>query len=220
MAHDKTHASSHMLGGGDAIKLDELDTPSAGTALDAATGLHGLMPAPGGNPLYVYCGDAVQRPLPGFSDYAQLEDQEAANTAGAALAAGDWRTRTLNTKIYDPNGFCTLGANRFTLPAGLYYVSAQATANSVGVNRLRIWSTTRGQLLLGMDADAFVGTVVGVTINTSCSALLQGQLLAATTETFELQHRAASSGTFGLPTGWDTEVYAVLQIIRLRDDTV
>lgn len=220
MGHDRDHAARHKAGGGDAIKLDEFDTPSAGADLDAQVGLHGLMPAADGNPDHVYCGDMVQRVFPGLADYALLQEEQLAGVDGDAFAAGDWRTRALSNKYYDPSDYVTLVAPRFSLTAGLYFVMAEAAATAVGVNRLRIWSTTRGQLLIGQNANAFAATVVGVNIDTACRAIVVGQLLLPVSEIFELQHRGASTGDFGTSVGWgDNEVYSTLQIWRLRDDS-
>ena len=42
------HATSHKSGGGDAVKLDELASPTDVTTLNATTGVHGLLPKLGG----------------------------------------------------------------------------------------------------------------------------------------------------------------------------
>ena len=56
--------------------------------------------------------------------------------------------------------------------------------------------------------------------NGSDQAIVAGQLeVTVSWEAFELQHRCTTSGYFGVASDWgDTEVYAVIQLWRLRND--
>lgn len=53
------HASTHMAGGADPIALDELDSPSNTTTLNATTSAHGLLPKLDGNTAHFLRGDGT-----------------------------------------------------------------------------------------------------------------------------------------------------------------
>lgn len=57
--HAQLHASSHMYGGSDAVKLDDLAVPDDNTDLDATTGRHGLLPKLGGGSTNFFRADGT-----------------------------------------------------------------------------------------------------------------------------------------------------------------
>src|SRR5687767_6530502 len=56
------HASSHQIGGSDAIKLDDLATPDDNPDLNATTSRHGLLPKLSGNATDLLWGDGTWHP--------------------------------------------------------------------------------------------------------------------------------------------------------------
>lgn len=220
MAHTEDHATRHKTGGADVIKLDEFGSPTDNTNLNVSTSAHGLCPKLPNDATKTLDGTgnwtAGANP---FLDYAEVRDERALGTDYGSISNGDWRTRTLQTKKYDPNNFCSVAANRFTLTKGLYYICAHADARGVDLHRLRIWSTTRGSLLLGMNGKAGHETVISQRVDNGDQLIVTGQIeISAATETFELQHRVQRNSSGGDASGWDTEVYAIVQIFRLRAD--
>jgi hypothetical protein len=220
MPHTEDHAARHKTGQPDVIKLDELGAPTNNTDLNASITAHGLCPLlPNDATKSVNGGGAWTVGANPFLDYCEVQDQRVLGTEYGDISSGAWRTRVLNTELYDPNNFCALAANRFTLTKGLYFIEAMAFSTQTSGNRVRIWSATRGSLLLGMNVkseychNAFGSTYAGAVAHVS------GQItVTAATEAFELQHRVQRTGAGGIATGWDVEVYAIVKIFRLRAD--
>jgi hypothetical protein len=65
------HATSHKSGGGDAIKLDELDAPTDITTLDASLSAHGLLPKLGGGTSNFLRADGTWAAPPGGTGASQ-----------------------------------------------------------------------------------------------------------------------------------------------------
>jgi len=220
MAHTEDHAARHKTGQPDVIKLDELGAPTNNTDLNASITAHGLCPLLPNDATKTLNGvGAWTVGANPFLDYCEVRDERVLGTNYGDINSGVWRTRVLQTEKYDPNNFCTLAANRFTLTKGLYYISAHADARGVDLHRLRIWSATRGSLLLGMNGKAGHETVLSQRVDSGDQLLVTGQIeITAATEAFELQHRVQRNGSGGDAGGWDVEVYAIVQIFRLRAD--
>lgn len=149
-----------------------------------------------------------------FDAYAYLRDEKAANTSGGGFTSGDWRTRTLNTEVFDPDGIVSLAANQFTLQAGSYLIEGRAPAFNVGRHKLKVRDITAG-------ADAGIGA--SVETNNAAEQLVTVAFVVARVSptaatVYELQHRCqtteASNGS-GLASNFAVvEVYAEVLIWR------
>lgn len=71
-----------------------------------------------------------------------IEDQKSSGSQGGTFTSGSMQTRTLNTKVYDPGSICTLASNKFTLPAGTWYIEWIAIANQVGYHQSELYNVT------------------------------------------------------------------------------
>ncbi len=139
-----------------------------------------------------------------------VQDQKTSGTAGGTSAATTWTTHTLNTKVADTGGNCSLLSNQVTLPAGTYRVTgwAQGTQNSGFKIRLRnvTGSTT---LVVGGNAYANASAQYAVT-----TAIIDGRFTVAASQALELQYYAAGGvATVGLGaavTSGEVEIYASL----------
>jgi len=214
--HNRDHGSRHFSAGADAIKLDQLAAPDDNTNLNTTTGAHGLCPKLPGDGAKMLNGLGQWSTVGGMADYAEIRHEETAGTGAGSFNAGDWRTHKLNVEKYDPNGFVTLLSNRFTLTRGTYILTGFGYgAGGTEHHRARIWSTTRGTLLLGLYARAERDHSAYASVDCGAVAVVTGLIEITTdTETFELQMRCVHNGNFGESTGWDTEVYAIVQIWR------
>jgi hypothetical protein len=143
---------------------------------------------------------------------ATIKDVKAATTGGGAFTSGAWRTRTLNT-LSDNSGIVTsLSANQFTLPAGTYYISAEAKAGSVNNHKLKIANITdTTDAIVGMSCqDTAGGSEIG-------SATLVGIVTITASKVFELQHRCQTTGNFGAANSFSVdEVYAQVVIEKIK----
>lgn len=89
--------------------------------------------------------------------YAVIADQKAAGTDGGTFTSGAWRTRTINTELYDPDNIVSInGANtQFTLPAGTYRVHWSAVAHAVNRHASRLFNiSTNSVVASGMNSAA------------------------------------------------------------------
>jgi hypothetical protein len=146
---------------------------------------------------------------------AWLSDQKASGTVGGTPSGAAWNTRALNTET-DSDGFVTLSANQFTLPAGKYRMRGVTTAYQTGAAKARIRNITDGTTaLVGMSA------LSGTTSSQNIPATVEGEFTIAGSKTFELQMYATSTtgGTSGLGSPGSTgevEIYSMLEIEQVN----
>jgi len=142
-----------------------------------------------------------------------LEDQKASGTNAGTFTSGADQTRTLNTKVYDPNSYCTLSSNQFTLPAGTWYISWSAPAFGCNGHQTLIHNVTdsadvaRGEVGYSNTTGAASSPSVGGTVAT-----------IAASKTFELRHRCTTTSAnngLGVACGFGTEVYARVEITKV-----
>ena len=139
-----------------------------------------------------------------------LQDQKLSGTVAGTFTSGAWQTRTLNAR-FDPNSYCTLSSNQFTLAAGTYRVWASAPAVEVSQHQIRLQNIT-GNVTLLTGSSEYCGSSV------QTSSIIVGQFTIAASQALALQHRCSttvSSVGFGNPCGFGTEVYATVQLERV-----
>lgn len=71
--------------------------------------------------------DEYDLTIAAVASYALLTHDLAAGTDGGSHLGGMWITRSLNTKVYDPDAIVTLASNQFTLGPGDYLIQANQT---------------------------------------------------------------------------------------------
>lgn len=145
-----------------------------------------------------------------FSAYALLRDEKTSGTAGGTFNSGAWRTRDLNTEVFDPAGIVSLSSNQFTLAAGTYFIEAYACAYAVDRNKLKLANITDA-------TDVFFGNsnFLSSVGNYYTPAFVAGRVTITGTKVFELQHRCETTGVtngFGVATSLAVEVYAQVEI--------
>ena len=77
-----------------------------------------------------------------FTSYAVIEDQKGAGANGGTFTSGAWRTRDLNTEIFDPDNIVSISSNQFTLQAGNYFIEASAPAYHVDRHQAALYDIT------------------------------------------------------------------------------
>ena len=78
-----------------------------------------------------------------FSGYAVFQDQKTVNTDGGTFTSGAWRTRVLNTTVFNTDTTnITLGTDQFTLLAGSYLIEWSAPAKGVDAHQTRLYDVT------------------------------------------------------------------------------
>lgn len=86
-------------------------------------------------------GPDIANPWKGAT--AHFQDQKPQNTAGGTAAAGDWRTRDINTTMHNRIPGMSLAANEIMFPTGMRYkIEAGATVYDVGTSQNRLYNMT------------------------------------------------------------------------------
>ena len=155
---------------------------------------------------------------------ATLSDVKASGTAGGTATSGSYQTRTLNT-LSDPSGIVTsLASNQFVLPAGEYYIEAEAPAAAVGQQVIGKHKAKLRNITDGVDS--IIGTATAAQGNPTSSVIIsstsniKGNLVISSSKTFEVQHRVETTRAgdgFGTPSSFgDNEVYTIVKITKVK----
>jgi len=136
-----------------------------------------------------------------------IEDRKPQGTHGGNFESGAWRTRDLNTLVFNHNSLASLGGNRFTLPAGTYCIDWDAPAAGVGAHKSALYNYTTSTIVAyGTSAYDFNNTV-GTTVITITSPT-----------SFEIRHICEKSRHtlgFGMATNFGTEIYTRVCIKKI-----
>jgi hypothetical protein len=192
----------------------ELDVP-------AAAGSHTLTLPDGGGTSGQYLQtdgsgglswQTVATPTIAFESFAVIADQKAVTTDGGTATSGDWRTRDLNTELFDPDGIVSISSNQFTLGAGTYYVIASANAFRTDGHQARLRNMTDATVV------AFGTTEVANngTYNQSRS-FVHARFTITSSKAFEVQHKVQTTFNttgFGSALNFATETYTVVEIFK------
>jgi hypothetical protein len=151
----------------------------------------------------------------GGSTTATFTDEKASGTDGGTFTSGAWRTRDLNTTVFNNITSCSLSSNQISLPAGTYIVNAQAPAFDISQGQTRLYNITDSTTTI---AGASTYCAAGSSDATAPSLVL-GAFTIAGTKTFELQHRAGetqATNGFGVATGFGVNnVYSQITITKV-----
>lgn len=71
-----------------------------------------------------------------------VQDQKANGTDGGTYTSGAWRTRDMNTEVYDPGGHVAVASNQITFQPGAYFGIAISPAGFVELHKCRVYDTT------------------------------------------------------------------------------
>jgi hypothetical protein len=146
------------------------------------------------------------------ASYAVFNDTKSSGTGGGTFTSGAFRTRDINTTVYNGITGASLASNQITLAAGTYYIDANAPAYQVNNHVTRLQNITDSTT-----------TLTGACVQSDTSAVtnistIMGGFTIASSKTFEVQHRAvgtfASTG-FGLQTSFQDCVYTQITVIKV-----
>ena len=158
---------------------------------------------------------SVTKPLSGSTSVAFIADEKANTVEGGTFSSGAWRTRDLNTEVFDPDGIVSISSNQFTLGAGTYLLQVKAPAYRVGRNRARVYNVT-DSVEEGISNSAFEDTDNDGTSLIEITALVT----PTSSKTYEIQHRClVSQSTYGFGVASDigsgNERYTTVFITKL-----
>ncbi len=161
----------------------------------------------GANPVWTQVIDSFGAQL------LHVREEQTANTGGGTFTSGAWRTRVLNTTKTNEISGASLGSNQITLPAGTYFIHAEAPGCGVNNHKAKLYNITDS-------ADVIIGTSEGNNANViSTSSKVCGRFTIAGAKVFEIQHQ--NNGTvatvgFGQPSNLSVvEVYTEVTIWKV-----
>jgi hypothetical protein len=143
-----------------------------------------------------------------------VRDEKAAGTDGGTFTSGSFQTRTLNTVLTNEISGASLSSNQIILPAGTYYINAQAPACKVNIHKLKLRNITDStDALIGYQMFTWDGD------ENVCNVGVTGRFTISAQKTFEIQHicslTKATTG-FGRFSNYSlVEVYADAQIWKV-----
>jgi hypothetical protein len=197
--------------------LDFLGATQGNVAYRGASGW--VVLAPGTAVQALLSGGAAANVAWGKPSYAPdviIQDQKTSGTDGGTFTNGADRTRTLNTLVRNLNSLASLSSNRFTLPAGTYFIEWSAPGYKVDHHQSLLYNVT--------DA-VVVARGQGAFSNNSgdyCSSESSGCAVVtiAASKAFEIRHRCfatTSSVGFGRACSFGTEVYTTVNISKVLE---
>jgi len=140
-----------------------------------------------------------------------IEDQKPQGTNGGTFTSGAWRTRDLNTLVFNHNSLASLGGNRFTLPAGTYCIDWDAPAFDVAVHRSALYNYTTSTIVA-------YGTSMRTGSLTSASSNGTTVITITSPTSFEIRHICKitrDTNGFGVATTFGTEIYTRVRIKKI-----
>lgn len=149
----------------------------------------------------------------GIQTYALICDEKSTNTDGGTFSNGAWRTRDLNTEIYDPDNIVSVASNQFTLGAGTYLIVAYANAIEVNRHQARLYNVTGGAVV-ELGSTEHSSSTGGYAVTRS---LVNARVTITGNTTFELQHRchvSRSNDGYGLGHNWGNARFSMVEIYK------
>jgi hypothetical protein len=158
-------------------------------------------------------GDLTDSTFPA-TQVAIFNDTKAAGTDGGTFTSGDWRTRDLNTEVYNAITGASLASNQITLPAGTYVVEAAANAYGVDTHRAKLRNVTDST-----DYGGLVARASGAPGVVSSSSHILAQFTITEEKVFEIQHYCTTTNSgngFGNSYPGDiSNIYTQVKITKL-----
>lgn len=138
----------------------------------------------------------------GRTGYILIQDQKTQNTPGGTFAPTTDVTRVLNTIVTDTTSTVSLSTNQFTLQAGTYRATIQATSGSANNHQAWLYNVTDAAIVAR-----------GTSSNSVCPSVITIRFTIAGAKAFEVRHRCASSSGsvgFGYQSNLGTEIYTTV----------
>jgi len=143
-----------------------------------------------------------------------IEDQKPQGTNGGTFESGAWRTRDLNTLVFNHNSLASLDGNRFTLPAGTYCIDWDAPAFYVNGHQSALYNYTTSTIV-AYGTSAYDGGLGGTSVGTSVGTTV---ITITSPTSFEIRHicgNTKDTDGFGRATGFGTEIYTRVRIKKI-----
>lgn len=150
-------------------------------------------------------------------EYIKLSESQVSGTDGGTFTSGAWQTRTLNTEDTDTGNNCALSINQFTLDAGTYLIKVRSPAQTVNVNKARLYNISDAAVEIS-GSNNFSSDAANYT---QADAVVIGQFTISSAKIFEVQHRCAvtkPTNGFGIATSLAAvnEIYTTVELWKVN----
>lgn len=146
--------------------------------------------------------------------YLIVNETQAANTQGGTFTSGGDRTRVINKTVFSSIYGSSLTSNRFTLPAGKYFIGANAPGYNVLNHQAWLYNYTDSAAV----ADC-TGSSADCNTSATTVSIIDGYFSITSAKEFEIRHRCTSTvATFGLGLAsnlGNNEIYTQVKIIKV-----
>jgi hypothetical protein len=152
-----------------------------------------------------------------FSSYSLLADQKTTGTDGGTFTLGAWRTRDLQTEVYDGIGI-SIATNDFTIPAGNYLVRWNAPAFNVRAHQSRLYDVTNTAIIAAGSSEYSRNPEIHAGGNVSNKSFGFARLTPSGDTAYRIEHYCEWTNThygFGDATGYGpNELYTMVEIYK------
>lgn len=142
-----------------------------------------------------------------FVSYAVIADVKTSGTDGGTFTSGAWRTRDLNTEIFDPDGIVSISSNQFILAAGNYLIEWLAPAVRIGEHKARLYDVT-GDVSVQIGNNAFSSTDGG----DLTFAFGSSRVTITSSNTYRIEHRCLTGASLAYGFGNSTDISSTVEI--------
>jgi hypothetical protein len=195
------------------VKANKL-SPSSGTALQISDS-GDTTTIPSGATLAIASGATIansgtQTGFGLFTSYAILREEQTSGTngqtSGGTPAAGTWYTRVINVEAADPSSIVTISSNQFTLAAGDYLISWEATGYGLGAHQTRLYDVTGTAVVTNGYGSSENDGTAGRTRHSTGNV----RVSPSSSNVYRVEHKQSASEAYaimGSPASLGTEVY-------------
>ena len=147
----------------------------------------------------------------GGATYAVFADEKASG-GGGTFTSGAWRTRDINTTVYNGITGCSISSNQITLAAGTYIIEAHMPFQRSDWTATRLYNVTDSSVA-GYGGNGYIDNA-----SEHNEAIMITAITIAATKAFEIQMQGyttrADTG-FGQNHGFQKEVYTQVLITKI-----
>jgi|TARA_Y100000289_G_C3928213_1_gene154773 hypothetical protein len=132
-----------------------------------------------------------------YTSHAVICDEKQYNEDGGTFTNGEFRTRDLNTELFDPDGIVSITGNTFTLSAGIYAINWRCPAFDVDKHVSRLYNQTS-------NSSVSLGSVGYTSASTQDFSFGSARVTTTGDTVFRIEHRCSTTkGTTGFGVAHD-----------------
>lgn len=143
-------------------------------------------------------------------DIILARDTQTIGTDGQQLTSGEWRLRNLTELVYGSDLGASISANKITVPAGAWLVTARSSCR-VGRSQIRLKNETTAETFTGSNAAGAEGPMG--------SSFAYARSVSSSPTVWSIDQQVATTSRIGFANSWAEEVYSEIMFQSLRPFT-